>query len=193
MVVGYLLQEAARKLKDTWRDGKKQRVSQTYTQPPGITWDGKRFRGDAYPAYGYGINVIEVSVDPATYEIGVENVWTVYDVGVAIDQRIVEGQAHGGMIQALGYAALEKLELEAGRFKQVTMADYTIPTSVDYPATATDFVDNPYPFGPFGAKGAGELVFDGAAPALALAVQQAIGKHVCDLPLTPESLSELTS
>ena len=137
------------------------------------------------------MNVIEVEVDPDTFEIGVTGIWTLYDVGIPIDRRIVEGQAHGGMIQALGYASLEKLELEGGRFRQATMADYTIPTSVDYPSVSTDFAENPYPFGPFGAKGAGELVFDGAAPALALAVQQALGKQVRSIPLTPETVMGL--
>ena len=52
-------------------------------------------------------------------------------------------------------------------------------------------MENPYPFGPFGAKGAGELVFDGGAPAFALAVQQAIGVDIHGLPVTPEVVMEL--
>jgi CO/xanthine dehydrogenase Mo-binding subunit len=191
MVVGYLLQEAARRLKDQWRDGAEQSVSQGYNHPAGMRWDQARLSGDAYPGYGWGINVVEVSIDPLTYEIAVGGIWSIYDVGIPIDQRIVEGQAHGGMIQALGYAMLENLEIKDGRFRQVTMADYSIPTSLDFPAVHTDFVENPYPFGPFGAKGAGELVFDGAAPALALAVQQALGKQVHSIPLTPEAIMGL--
>jgi CO/xanthine dehydrogenase Mo-binding subunit len=52
-------------------------------------------------------------------------------------------------------------------------------------------VENPYPFGPSGAKGAGELVFDGGAPAFALAVQEATGAEVHEIPLTPERILEL--
>jgi CO/xanthine dehydrogenase Mo-binding subunit len=52
-------------------------------------------------------------------------------------------------------------------------------------------VENPYPFGPFGAKGAGELVFDGGAPAFALAVQNALGTEVHRLPLTAEAVMTL--
>ena len=191
MVVGYLLQEAAKSLREQWRPGEAQEVVQEYRHPEHLSWDQDRLRGDAYPAYGWGINVIEIQVDPLTYEIDVEHIWTVYDVGVPIDTRIVEGQVHGGMIQALGYASLEKLELLDGRFRQVTMADYAIPTALDYPPVETDLVENPYPFGPFGAKGAGELVFDGAAPALAQAVEQALGRKVYAIPLTPERLMEL--
>lgn len=188
MVVGYLLQEAAKKLKAGWRDGEAQTVRQGYLHPPHLSWDAERLSGDAYPAYGWGINAVEVRLDPVTYEAVVENVWTVYEVGAAVDRLIVEGQAHGGMIQALGYGALEKLELREGAFAQDSLADYAIPTSLDFPPVAVELVDNPYPLGPFGAKGSGELVFDGGAPAFALAVEAALGAEAHRIPLTPERI-----
>jgi CO/xanthine dehydrogenase Mo-binding subunit len=191
MIVGYLLQEAAKKLKAEWRDGQAQEIWQDYARPEHLHWDQDQLRGDAYPTWGWGVNAVEVSVDPLTCEVTTENVWTIYDVGYPIDSRILEGQAHGGMSQALGYAGLERMEMREGAFLQSTMADYTIPTSLDFPATDVELVENPYPFGPFGAKGAGELVFDGGAPAFALAVQQAIGAEVHDIPLTPEAIMAL--
>ncbi len=193
MIVGYLLQEAARTLKAEWQDGKEQEVWREYAHPAHLHWDQENLRGDAYPTWGWGVNAVEVSVDPVTLEVRTENVWAIYDVGCAVDRLIVEGQAHGGMSQALGYAGLEKLEMRDGAFLQGSMADYAIPTSMDFPSTHAELVDNPYPFGPFGAKGAGELVFDGGAPAFALAVQQALGIEVHHLPLTPESILELMS
>jgi len=45
--------------------------------------------------------------------------------------------------------------------------------------------------GPFGARGLGELTLVGAAPALAAAVENAIGKPVRKLPVTPEYILEL--
>jgi CO/xanthine dehydrogenase Mo-binding subunit len=134
---------------------------------------------------------VEVSIDPVTFEVRTEAVWTVYDVGYPIDRLIVEGQAHGGMSQALGWAGLEELETRDGTFLQASLADYCIPTSLDFPSTHVDLVENPYPFGPHGAKGAGELVLDGGAPAFALAVQDALGVEVRRLPLTPERIMEL--
>jgi CO/xanthine dehydrogenase Mo-binding subunit len=108
-----------------------------------------------------------------------------------VDSLIVEGQAHGGMSQALGYAGLENLEVRDGVFLQGTMADYMIPTSMDFPPLSVELVENLYPFGPFGAKGAGELVFNGGAPAFALAVQRAVGAEVGEIPLTPERIMGL--
>lgn len=191
IIVGYLLQEAARKLKAAWRNEAEQEAWQDYRHPPHLAWDPVSLQGDAYPTYGWGINVVEVQVDPHTFEPEVRGVWTIYDVGYPIDRLIVEGQAHGGMSQALGYAGLEKLEQRDGVFLQGTMADYCIPTSLDFPPVHTELVENPYPFGPFGAKGSGELVFDGGAPAFAAAVQQAIGREVCAIPLTPERIRRI--
>ncbi len=191
MIVGYLLQTAAQKLKAQWKDGAALEVTEEYHHPPHLAWDQEHLHGDAYPTWGWGVNAVEVSVDPVTFEVKTENVWTIYDVGYPVDRLIVEGQAHGGMSQALGWAGLEKLEAKDGAFRQVTMADYCIPTSLDFPSTRTELVENPYPFGPFGAKGAGELVFDGGAPAFALAVQDALGVEVRALPLTPERIMTL--
>ena len=140
--------------------------------------------------FGWGVNVVEVELDPVTYEIKTTGVWAVWDIGVAIDETIMDGQSSGGVIQALGYASIEKCELKNGAFMQHTMADYTIPTSLDFPKVHTAYIDNPYKYGPSGAKGAGELVFDAAPPAYAEAVQNAIGKKIYDLPVTPEMIME---
>ncbi len=134
---------------------------------------------------------MEVEVDPATAEVETKGIWTVHDVGIAIDEMIVHGQVNGGVIQSLGYGSLEKLEYKDGRFYQNTLADYMIPTSMDFPMMSSQLVDNPYENGPFGAKGLGELVFDGASAAFADAVQQAIGKNINRIPVTPEYIMEV--
>ncbi len=192
-VVGFLIKKAAEELKKQWKTGERQVVFQDY-QPPSdqVPWDGEALKGDAYPAYSWGVNVIEVEVDPLTFEIETTGIWGVYDVGVPIDRKIVEGQIEGGMIQALGYSNLEKLEVRDGRFRQATLADYIIPTSMDFPSMENDIMDNPYDFGPFGAKGAGEMVFDGAAPAYTAAVSQAVDRMIDEIPVLPETLMELT-
>ena len=189
MVVGYLLQQAAERLRDQWKPGEAQEVEVGYKMPPGISWDQQGLRGDAYAAFGWGVNIVEVEVDPVSWELTVLGAWGVYDVGVAIDERVVHGQIHGGMSQALGYGYLEKLEVdERGVFKQASMADYIVPTSLDLPRTGAATVDNPYEYGPFGAKGMGEMVHDGGHAALAAAVSQALGRTCDRIPLSPERI-----
>ncbi len=190
-VVGYLIEQAARRLKSRMNEPGEIEVVQRYEHPPELVWDQETYQGDAYPSYSWGANVVEVEVDRYTHEVRVVGVWTAYDVGRAIDSIVVQGQIEGGASQGLGYATLEKMELKDGRYQQVSMADYMIPTSLDFPAIESKLFDNPYPYGPSGAKGAGEVVFDGLAPALASAVEKAIGGPVHELPVTPERIAEL--
>jgi len=53
------------------------------------------------------------------------------------------------------------------------------------------FEETPYAFGPGGAKGIGELPLDGAAPAVANAIEAALGVPVDAIPCTPEMLMEV--
>lgn len=191
MVVGYLIQECARKLKERWNEGVGVETEFRYKHPSEFEWNQETMQGDAYPTYGWGINVVEVEMDPVTYEVKTTGVWSVFDVGVPMDEAIMSGQVSGGVIQALGYASIEKCEVLDGKFRQHTMADYTIPTSVDFPEVKNVFIENPYKYGPSGAKGAGELVFDAAAPAYADAVQQLTGRNIYEIPVTPEMIMGL--
>ena len=193
MVVGGLLQKAAVELKErieaagpnSLAPGER-RVEATYVQPPEIEWDQETFSGDAYPAFSWGVNIVEVEVDCLTWSVTPLEIWTAYDIGRAIDTRIVEGQVHGGVVQGLGYALCEELQFKAGRPMQATMTDYVIPGSLDIPPIHVRLFDNPYHNGPFGAKGAGEIPLTGVAPAVADAVERAIGQSVYRIPLTPE-------
>jgi CO/xanthine dehydrogenase Mo-binding subunit len=168
-------------------------VEVDYIHPEGCVWDQETLQGDAYPTYGWGACVVEVEVDPVTNEVETKGIWAIHDIGIAIDEMIVHGQVNGGVIQSLGYGSLEKLEYKDGKFYQNTLADYIIPTSMDFPMMSSQLVDNPYENGPFGAKGLGELVFDGAAAAFADAVQLAIGKDLHKIPVTPEYIMEVKS
>ena len=188
MIVGGLLYRAARELKEKWADGEEIIVEKKYRHPEYIKWNQEKFKGDAYPEYSWGANVIEVEVDPITYEIDVKKAYAVFDLGTPLDRRIIEGQIHGGMLQGIGYATLEVMELKDGRFMQRTITDYIIPTALDAPLFETDLVSQPYEYGPFGAKCAGELTFVGAAPAVCAAVEDALGVDLHEIPIRPEKL-----
>jgi CO/xanthine dehydrogenase Mo-binding subunit len=190
-IVGKLLQKAAAKLKEKWNLSDECEVEENYESPVGLFWDGDALQGDAYVDYSYGICVVEVLVDPITFEVKTIGIWSIHDVGTPIDLKIVEGQICGGILQAMGYGYLEKLELKNGRYYQNTMTDYIIPTSLDFPTMDIMLFENTSPFGPFGAKGVGELPFDGAAAAFTLAVSMAIDRDLKKIPVTPEYIFEV--
>jgi len=191
MIVGGLLARAAQKMKDTWKPHEEMIIIEKYEQPNYINWDEDTLHGDAYPAYSWGVNIVEVEVCPLTYQVTVKGIWSVYDIGKTIDEKMSLGQADGGIAQGVAYGYLEVMEHKAGRIRQKNMTDYIIPTSVDMAPTETFFMENPYAFGPYGAKGIGELTLVGGAPAVALAIEQAIQREIHQIPATPEYIMEL--
>lgn len=191
MIVGKLVERAAQEMKEKWDDVPDFCTEVEYEHPEGHPWDQSTFQGDAYLGYGWGACVVEVEIDPLTAEVETKGVWSSHDIGVAIDELVVHGQINGGIIQSLGYAAMEKMENRDGYFRQTSMSDYVIPTSMDFPSQEWFLVDNPYEWGPFGAKGMGELVFNGASAAFVDAVSRAIDRKICEIPIPPETITEL--
>lgn len=189
MIVGRLVERCAEEMKERWNEGDFS-VEKEYEHPDGHPWDQSTFRGDAYLGYGWGAAVVEVEADKLTNEIKTVGIWTSHDIGRAIDLLIVHGQINGGVIQSLGYASMEKMENRNGNFRQSSLSDYVIPTSMDFPKQEYFLVDNPYPWGPKGAKGMGELVFNGADAAYADAVERALGITTTRIPLPPEDIEE---
>ncbi|MHC1684327.1 MAG: xanthine dehydrogenase family protein molybdopterin-binding subunit [Clostridiaceae bacterium] len=191
MIVGKLLQNAAVEMKNKWKDNEQLEIMETYKHPEGFNWDAENFVGDAYNTYSWGANVVEVEVNPITYEVDVKGVWTAYDIGNAIDEKIIEGQIEGGVAQGLGFAGMEVMVSKEGRLIQKTNTDYVIPTAKDFPKIHSKLVNNPYAYGPFGAKSAGELTLIGAASAYAIAVENAIDGILTEIPVTPEKIMEV--
>ena len=113
-----------------------------------------------------------------------------HEIGKAIDELIVHGQVNGGILQSLGYGSMEKLENKKGYFKQKSMSDYVIPTSMDFPKQFCHIQENPYPWGPYGAKGMGELVFNGASAAYVDAVERALNCKFTSIPIPAEDIEE---
>jgi CO/xanthine dehydrogenase Mo-binding subunit len=166
-------------------------VEARYEPPTDLAWDDAACRGDAYPAYGWACDVAEVEVDLDTFEVTVTRFVTAVDVGRAIQPRLVEGQIEGGSLQAVGFAHLEVVGAQRGRFLQDRLATCIIPTALDAPPIEVLLLEIPNPRGPFGAKGVGELPMDGGAPAVVAAIEDALGVAPERIPATPERLLEL--
>lgn len=193
VIVGRLLYDAALKLKERWDEEGSIEVEEVYKHPDGFLWDNDRFFGDAYTSYSWGANVVEVEIDPITYESTINCAWAVFDIGGAIDDRIVKGQIDGGMLQGLGYGSIEVVENKEGKFLQKTATDCIIPTSMDAPPVISDLVSSPYESGPYGAKGLGEIPLVGAPAAYTLAVEDALGICINRIPAQPEYLMEVAN
>jgi CO/xanthine dehydrogenase Mo-binding subunit len=161
-----------------------------YQPPPNVFWDDEKYQGDAYGAYAWAVYVAEVSVDMLTYEAHVEDFVAVQEVGRVINPVLAAGQIEGGVAQGIGYALFENVVWQNGRMINNQMTNYIIPTPADIPPIRVYFEENPYAYGPGGAKGIGELPMDGPAPAILNAIENATGVSFNHIPLMPEAMME---
>jgi carbon-monoxide dehydrogenase large subunit len=147
--------------------------------------------------YPYGAHVAVVEVDPDTGQVAILDYAIAYDVGKAVNPRLVEGQLVGGLAQGIGGALLEELAYdEQGQLLSATFMDYLLPTSMEMPGHVSIRVleETPTPLNPLGVKGAGEGGTSAAGAAVANAVADALeplGVEISDLPLSPDRLLTL--
>lgn len=189
LTVGELVRRAAVRLKAEWSPGADQIIEEHFTAPDYmVPFDGGRFFGDPYPAYAWGAAVVELAVDTYTGLAEVLRVYAVFDVGTVMDENIVMGQMEGGILQGIGYASMEQMNVDQkGRIRNNSYSDYIIPTSLDVPDIRVEMYEEPCPDGPFGAKGAGELPNGGVPQAYAEALEQVLGTGaVHHIPFTAE-------
>jgi aerobic carbon-monoxide dehydrogenase large subunit len=142
--------------------------------------------------YPYGAHVAVVRLDRETGKVDVEQYLASYDVGVAVNPMLVEGQITGSMVQGLGGALFEEFLFdEAGTPLSLTFADYKLPTSREVPEIdVLVSEDAPSPRNPLGVKGAGESGITGVGAAIASAIDDAAGTPgmIRQLPVTPQRL-----
>lgn len=136
----------------------------------------------------YCAQVAEVEVDPDTGQVTVHRLVTAHDVGTIINPLDHQGQIDGAVMQGLGYALMEGLHADEGRLTTLSLGEAKIPTMQDIPALVTVLVASPGGGGPYQDKAIGENPIAPVAPAIAPAVDDAVGVRIQDLPITAEKV-----
>ena len=132
-------------------------------------------------------NLVDVEVDPETGKVEVLRYTAFMDVGTAVHPAYVEGQIQGGTVQGIGWALNEGYVYDDdGVMLNSSFLDYRMPTALDVPMIDTVLIEVPNPKHPFGLRGVGEAPIIPPLSALAIAVSDAIGVRMHDLPLTPD-------
>jgi xanthine dehydrogenase molybdenum-binding subunit len=143
-------------------------------------------------AYSFGCTFAEVEVDIPLAKVRLVDMINCHDAGRLINPLLAEGQVHGGMSMAAGFALSEELLYDPvnGRPLNANLLDYKLPTILDHPPLKALFVENPEPTSPFGSKALGEPPTVSGAAAIRNAVFHATGVAVNRIPLTPRTLFE---
>jgi CO/xanthine dehydrogenase Mo-binding subunit len=141
------------------------------------------------PFWMIGGTGVELEVDTETGHVRIERMINVVDCGTPLNPKIVETQLSGAAIMQLGFTMFEKMEFDAGQVTNASFADYKIPGFHDIPLLFENhMVEAWQPGGPFGAKGVGESATFGVSPAIANAIEDAVGVRLTELPMTPETV-----
>ncbi|WP_158890135.1 xanthine dehydrogenase family protein molybdopterin-binding subunit [Amycolatopsis anabasis] len=144
-----------------------------------------------YALATFAAHFVEVRIDAELPRVRVTRHVGVFDCGRVLNHRTARTQAQGGIIFAIGGALTERLTPDpvSGRLLDPALTDYHLPVHADIGDIRVLFTDEPEPNAhPNGAKGLGEIVAVGVAPAIANAVHHATGKRIRELPVTPEKL-----
>ena len=140
-------------------------------------------------APGFVAHLVKIHVDSETGRITPLDYLGVQDVGFAINPMMVEGQLHGGMVQGLGIAMYEAMVYDSeGQLVTGSFMDYAVPRADMVPSIDVVLINNPSPYGPFGARGIGEPPIIAGGAAVGNAIKDATGVRLTRLPLQGEPL-----
>jgi CO/xanthine dehydrogenase Mo-binding subunit len=127
-----------------------------------------------------------VKVDRETGVVRVLRVAAAHDSGRILNKKGADGQVYGGVVMGVGLALSEGTMLDdQGRQRNPHLLDYKLVTCSDAPQIDVEWIEYDS-VGPRGSKGVGEPPQVPTAGAIANAIAKVIGRHVGELPMTPE-------
>ena len=189
-VAGNAIKSAAEMALQAWHDETRPAVGEAHWSAPATTAPDL-VTGACIDniSYSFAVQGVTVEVDMETGIIHLDKVIAVQDVGRAINPKKIEGQIEGSIAQAMGWALLENFVTANGFVLSNTLSTYLVPTSLDTPRQVKSVqIERPDPNGPFGVRGVGEVPFIPLAPAIIMAIKDAIGVWFNHIPVKSEEV-----
>jgi selenium-dependent xanthine dehydrogenase len=129
-------------------------------------------------SYSYATQLVTLDEDGQ-----IEKITAAHDAGKIFNPMLFEGQLEGSLHMGLGYAISEDLEVENGRPKSTRLRKCGVLRAKEMPELEVIGVEVPDPYGPYGAKGVGEIGLVPTAGAVANALYQFDGERRLELPM----------
>jgi CO/xanthine dehydrogenase Mo-binding subunit len=136
----------------------------------------------------HACTVVDVEVDDETGVVEVLKIFSVYEMGRALNPAMVQQQIAGGAWMGLSHALYETTEpyYPDRSHGPTNFGSYLMPGPADAPEVTSIILERPASNGPFGGKGIGEMTANSPIPAVANAIFNACGARVVEIPMTPE-------
>jgi len=203
-----LLDEAAYQMQESVEDLVLRAPGEVYSTKTGKTLSYAKLSHDALTGTGrgqvmgkasfttnhnsipYGAHFAQVAVNVRTGQIKVQKFYALQDAGTPINPELALCQMYGAVLKSIGHTLYEQMILdENGVCLNPTLSDYGVPMisekPEDFKAVLIDINDD---VGPYGAKSISEIATNGAAPAIAIAIHDAVGVWMRNWPFTPEKI-----
>ncbi|MCB8945822.1 MAG: selenium-dependent xanthine dehydrogenase [Ardenticatenaceae bacterium] len=183
-LVGNALIDASRQLReDLQNHALAELVGREYTGKFVVDWTTKpgAMVEKVYTHYSYSYATQLVILDEETGFV--QKIVAAHDAGKIFNPTLFEGQLEGSIHMGLGYAISEGLGMENGRPQSTMLRKMGILRAKEMPEMEIIGVEVPDPYGPYGAKGVGEIGLVPTAGAVANALYQFDGVRRYELPM----------
>jgi xanthine dehydrogenase molybdenum-binding subunit len=183
-LVGNALIDACRDLKrDLAQHSLSELVGNVYEGEFRVTWTTKpgAMVEKVYTHYSYSYATQLVVLDEETGHV--KKITAAHDAGKIFNPTLFEGQLEGSIHMGLGYAISEELVLDGARPKSTMLRKCGVLRAKEMPEMEIIGVEVPDPYGPYGAKGVGEIGLVPTAGAVANALYQFDGVRRTTLPM----------
>ncbi len=141
------------------------------------------------PYTAFGTQIAEVEVDPETGDFEVLKITAVHETGRVLNPVAFYGQLEGGVVYGFGETVMtETVYDESGRVTNPSFADMKLPTVRDLPELNEIVLESDVGDGPYAVRGIGEHTNIMTAPAIANAIEDAVGVRITTLPITAEKV-----
>jgi CO/xanthine dehydrogenase Mo-binding subunit len=140
--------------------------------------------------FAHAAMLVEVEVDDETGEVTITDMKSAYEVGRALNPRLVEQQLRGGAWMGMSHAAWETIEpyYPERDHGPLDFNTYIMPGPGDLAPHHISILERPAEDGPYGGKGPGEMCANPVLPAVVNAIYDAVGVRIDELPATPEKI-----
>jgi len=141
-------------------------------------------------AFPYGAHFCQVAVNTKTGKVKIQKYYALQDCGTPINPELALGQIYGGVLKTIGHSMFEEMVLDDnGTCLNPDLLNYQVPMMGDLPDDfKSELIDTDDPFGPYGSKSVAEISCNGAAPAIATAIHDAVGIWIRSWPFSAEKV-----
>lgn len=147
--------------------------------------DPQTGQGISTPHWHQGAGAVELAVDTETGKISILQYHASSFAGRIVNPTLVELQNDGNVIYGLGPTLLEEIIFDGGQVTNPNFSDYMIPSIRDIPIHLKS-ISLESDEGEL--HGIGEMTLPPVSPAIAAAIENAIGVRIKSLPITAEKI-----